>query len=213
MKGAMAWRSICLILLLVASFQLATVVHAQTDYSFARWFTAAGRAVPDNVCINTQPAPRWCDALRGGDADFKEYKRDKEEAIKRGISFHEIFSERKARARIAQAKREREWAEARNRGLIFLAVAATVALVVIVIVFRARRRIAAAFSRRWQSKEFRVWAFGSVCWIVGTPIYGWLAESYGSIISDDEFLHLLSVMIVPPLFLGAVWFGYKRFVK
>ena len=29
---------------------------------------------------------------------------------------------------------------------------------------------------------------------------------------EDEVLHMFSVMIVPPFFLGAVWFGYKRFV-
>ena len=55
---AVAWRSTCSILLLVVSFQLATIVHAQTDYSFARWFTAAGRAVPDTVRKNAQPAPK-----------------------------------------------------------------------------------------------------------------------------------------------------------
>jgi hypothetical protein len=29
---------------------------------------------------------------------------------------------------------------------------------------------------------------------------------------SDEILHMLGVMFIPPLFLGALWFGYKRFV-
>ncbi len=93
--------------------------------------------------------------------------------------------------------------------------AATIVIAVIVIVFRARRRIAAAISRRWQrqSKEFRVWAFGSFFWVVGTLLFVWLAEPYGGIMYDDEVRQMWGVMIVPPLFLGAVWFGYERFVK
>jgi hypothetical protein len=31
--------------------------------------------------------------------------------------------------------------------------------------------------------------------------------------SDDEADHVFGMMIVPPLFLGALWFGYKRFVE
>lgn len=214
---AVAWRSTCLILLLVASFQLATIVYAQTDYSFARWFTAAGRAVPDTVCDNAQPTPkafRLCELhYEDRHPDFKEYEKDKAEAAKRGISFDEIFSERKAHARIAEEKRERERAEAEKRQTIFLAVAATIAILVIVIVFRARRRIAAAISRRWRgkSKAFRVWVFGSFFWVVGTLF---LVEYPPCVMScDDQVRHWWGTMIVPPLFLGAVWFGYERFVK
>ena len=36
---------------------------------------------------------------------------------------------------------------------------------------------------------------------------------YGSRMVGGEVLHMYSVMIVPPLFFGAVWFGYKRFVE
>jgi hypothetical protein len=52
---------------------------------------------------------------------------------------------------------------------------------------------------------------------VGVFLHVWLADPYDSggltYMSDDEADHVFGMMIVPPLFLGALWFGYKRFVE
>lgn len=247
MEGAMAvaWRSTCLILLLVASFQLATIVQAQTDYSFSRWLDARERlttalAAEKGISVEAAleqmrhglPESLYVEIIREmyphthtpaelRRADLEQFEKDKAEAAERGTTVEAVLAERlaeqRARARLAQAKaekeREKERADAKKRQAIQLAVAATIAIVVVVIVFRARR-IAAAISRRWQgrSKAFRAWAFGSFFWAVGTLLFVWLAEPYGRWMDKEEFWHMFSVMIVPPLFLGAVWFGYKRFV-
>jgi len=103
----------------------------------------------------------------------------------------------------------------RKRKIIKLAVASIIAIVVIVIVFRKRRRIASAISSRWRrrSKAYRVWVFGSFSWAVGVLLYVLLVDPYGGrYMRDDDLFHMLSVMIIPPFFFGAVWFGYKRFV-
>ena len=240
------WRSICLILLLVANFQWATVVQAQTDHSFSRWLDARERLAKElaaemGISVETaiarirkgvpnkysrilykSEAPTTTELRQ---ADLKQYEKDKAEATDRGISFDEVFTEREARAQLAEAKFAAEFAaekaEAEKRKTIQMAVAATIVtivIVVIVIVFRARRRIAASFSRKWRGKSeaFRAWAFGSISWAVGMFLFVWLFDPYytdGWAEYLPDFLHLLGVMILPPLFLGAVWFGYKRFVK
>jgi hypothetical protein len=85
-------------------------------------------------------------------------------------------------------------------------------IAVIVIIFMARRRIAATFSIWWRpkSKGFRAWAFGSFLWALGACLYFYL-NGY-SVFYDDELFYMLGRIIIPPLFLGAAWFGYKRFV-
>ena len=232
---AVAWRSISLILLLVASFQLAAIVQAQPDYSFGRWLEASGRleagggrkveaeAATRGISVEAVLAEKrrgMCPLAAIIFGTFPEqlekYEKDKAEAAERGISFDAVFAERARAQELAQAEREKaKRAEAVKRQAIQLAVAATIAIAVIVIVFKARRRI----SRRWRrkSKAFRVWAFGSFFWAVAALLYIWLADPdwlyrtgySGKIIAGDK---LLGLMIVPPLFLGAVWFGYKRFV-
>ena len=81
-----------------------------------------------------------------------------------------------------------------------------------------------------KSKAFRVWVFGSFFWAVGVLLYIWLADpdwlpsefrlpmyQWGGNLSYYEKRFILlyefgKLAIVPPLFIGAVWFGYKRFV-
>ena len=121
-------------------------------------------------------------------------------AAERGMSVDAWLEE--LDARIKEDERER---------LIVSAVLGVTALVVIVVLFMARRRIAARWRRG--SKDFRVWVFASFSWAVGAVLFVWLVEPYGSNIDDDDISHLFSVMIVPPLFFGAFWFMYKRFVK
>ena len=107
-------------------------------------------------------------------------------------------------------------AKARRIKAIALFVVATVAIVVIVIVIvlKTRRWIAATISSGWrrQSKEFRAWAFGSFFWAMGTFLFVALFNPYGGYMRDEDVWHMFTMMILPPLFLGAAWFGYKRFV-
>ena len=62
-----------------------------------------------------------------------------------------------------------------------------------------------------------MWAFCSISWAVGTFLFVWLFDPYYTDgwldMVGDEALRAFGVMIIPPLFLGAMWFGYKRFVK
>ncbi|MDB4173140.1 hypothetical protein N9748_00815 [bacterium] len=118
-------------------------------------------------------------------------------------------------------KRKREYETKRKRKLIQDIVTSAIAVIVIIlmiIVFRKRRRIAEGISNRWRrrSKAFRAWVFGSFFWAVGVLLFVLLVEPYRfryGILSDHDLLHMFSVMIVPPIFFGAAWFGYKRFVK
>lgn len=97
---------------------------------------------------------------------------------------------------------------------IYLATAFVVAVAVIAIVYTARQWIATTIPGFWRgrSKAFRVWAFGSFFWVIGTLHFVWLVDPYGSRIDSYEFSQMIGVIIVPPFFLGALWFGYKRFV-
>ena len=139
-------------------------------------------------------------------------------ASERGISLEEACAEQISQEaeRKAKQKKIKERDNVIFGALTLLAVA--VVIFVTMKVIRARHRIAATFSNLWhrRSKEFRAWVFGSVSWAAGTFLFVLLAEPYGVPISrmniDEEILHMFGVMLIPPLFLGAVWFGYKRFV-
>ena len=72
-------------------------------------------------------------------------------------------------------------------------------------------------SERWRSKAFRVWVFSGISWVIGGFLFVLLAEPYsngglGDMESEDN-RHMLGVMLLPPLFFGGMWLGYKRFVK
>jgi len=92
--------------------------------------------------------------------------------------------------------------------VIFVAGLAVSALMVVV-------RVSERFSTRAKgSKALRVWIFGSMFWAIGTLIFMVLIDPNvsWSYMGANEISHLLSVMIAPPLFIGAAWFCYKRFI-
>ena len=119
MEGAMAvaWRSTCLILLLVANFHLATVVQAQTDHSFNRWLDARerlakelaaemgisvekaimrirrGNPVPENKFFDFVPDPSAAELRQ---ADLEQYEKDKTEATARGTTVEVVLTGRLA---------------------------------------------------------------------------------------------------------------------
>ncbi len=234
------WRITCLALLMVAGLHFAAIVQAQTDYSFSHWLEARERlereaakteaakhGISVEAVLRVEGFQAYLDAVstpaQQRQADLKQYEKDKVEAAVRGISVEEVLAERverdlaerverdlaeRARYNAAQAKRERAM-------IIILAVAATVCIALVAVLIKARRKIATSLSRRWRkrSKDFRVWVFGSFFWALGTLLFVGLVEPYGSRMNNGETFHMFSVMIVPPLFLGALWFGYKRFVK
>lgn len=191
-NNAFSWRISCLILLLVAGFLLASIVQ-----------TGAFHSPSHDI--------------------FEDLEADRAEAAERGISLQELWVEQEAAARgisvgevLAEQARARKLAlERAKRERAIQAIGGAAALVVIVVLFITRRRLAASISRRWRtkSKAFRAWVFGSISWAVGTALYVWLVEPYGSRMYRADDLHMFSVMFVPPLFLGAVWFGYERFVS
>ena len=303
----MAWRGICLILLLVAGFHLATIAQAQTDYSFDDWLEARERlerkaakwevgkrgvseeeALSDVLfsrdvirvppAIGSEQTEMTLEQLEVHDAehvrkeawhrphdpiwqeiyskftlaekryfasfasmltssyrflspaqkrlsDYHQFLKDKAETGEYSVSVEAVLAKRIAETmkehaayRYSEAELEKSAAEAKKRGDILLAIAATIAIavtVVILLVFKARHRIAATISRRWgrKSKFFRAWTFGCFFWALGTLLFILLVNPYGSRMDGGEVLHMFSVMIVPPLFLGAVWRGYKRFVE
>lgn len=228
-------------LLLVAGFQSVNIVHAQVDYSFNRWLEVRDRFVKVQVAeqgisvataiinLRADRADRVSSAVdeyMGGKstlslrrkADLEQYEKDKAEAAERGISFDEVLAERLEARAIAKKARAATEKKQQIRVDIALLVAAIIAIVSIAIVFTNRRSIAAPISNWWRrrNKAFRIWAFSSFLWVIGTFLFVWLVDPYNTGIwwdmDDDEIWHMFSVMIVPPLFLGAVWFGYKRFV-
>lgn len=116
-----------------------------------------------------------------------------------------------------KARREARLKKQRDQENIILGVLTFFAVAIVVSIFMARRKIAVTFSAWWrrQSQGIRAWVFGSVSWAFGTLLYVWLVDPYGSPIFNmhyHELWHMFGVMLIPPLFLGTVWFGYKRFV-
>ena len=66
---------------------------------------------------------------------------------------------------------------------------------------------------RRRSKNFRLWVFCSVIWASLLILYLIGMEPYGSRMNDRETQEFLFLMLVPPIFIGAVSYGYARFVK
>jgi hypothetical protein len=103
-------------------------------------------------------------------------------------------------------------------GLVVVGIGLAVAVLASILVFRGGRKIAPIISVRWRSrsKSFRAWAFLSFSWAVGTLLFVWLFDPYNlgslSYMDDEEFAHLVSLIVIPPLFFGGLWFGYRRFV-
>ena len=102
-----------------------------------------------------------------------------------------------------------------NLETILMGVGAGLAIALIVILFIERRRIAASISGKLQrkSKAFRIWAFASFFWVLGVLLYSWAFPYWlRNDLFQINFIKLFWAMIVPPLFFGAMWFGYQRFV-
>jgi len=150
----------------------------------------------------------------------EEFEKDKAEAIARGISIEVVIKERiakeKAQRKVEEAEEERE---EKKDAALRTAVFGIIVFAVVTMLYRFRRKIAANLSPRWrrQSKAFRTWAFAGVCWLIGVFLFVFLMEPYGngglSDMEPSDFLHMLGVMLIPPLFFGGAWFGYKRFVE
>lgn len=147
----------------------------------------------------------------------EQLEKDKAEAIARGISIETVVKERQAMLEEAEAAENMRIRanQLAGPGIIILAIATVTML------YMFRRKIVANFSPRWRgrSKEFRTWVFASVCWAIAVFFYVFLADPYAESFSNDEMtidqiiLHIFGMMIIPPLFFGGAWFGYKRFVE
>lgn len=178
----------------------------------------------------TEPGPDLADQFlfippeERRQTDLAEYERDKAEASKRGLPIETVLKERLEAEGIERAKeeelREQEFeARERREQLIQFSVLGAIALAVIaagISAFTYRRWIVASASRRWRSKskDFRLWVFGSFFWGLGTLLLYWFDpdnDAWGSYY--DQHSRISGILIIPPLFLGALWFGYKRFVK
>lgn len=103
-------------------------------------------------------------------------------------------------------------------GLVIIGAGAAGVTFAVVMVFRVVRNIAPINSVRWRSrsKAFRVWVFISIFWAIGVFLFVWLFDPYNlgslSYMDHEEFAHMVSSIVIPPLFFGGLWFGYRRFV-
>lgn len=185
----MKWMFIALSFAVILSTSVLTNVHAQSPSSFNS----------------------YSDWLAEGEK--QQQAEDEAEAAKRNIPVDQVISERRAREAAEAARLEEQWAAERRATIIEKIIVIAVLAITAGLVFKFRKRIVNTVSGIWfrQSKKFRLWAFASFFWIIGVPLYLWLGEpdwlyDYGS----DR---LYALIIVPPLFIGAMWFGYQRFVK
>ena len=66
-----------------------------------------------------------------------------------------------------------------------------------------------------RSKPFRLYCFLFVCWVVGVSVIVALFDpfEYGSYMDDDNYIHLLSLALVVPAFIGLAIYTYQRYVK
>lgn len=229
--ATMSRRVICSIFFLIITFHVTSFVQAQTDYTFSRWLADRNQLDDSSSLCKLRlfgSSPRHQEACekRQAKIDKQQYEKDKAEANKRGISIKSILAERleQKAIRLAEAEARRQLAreeKARKKEqfiLAGLAIAAALLVALIVLTYRARKRIAAATSLFWwsRSRAFRMWAYGSVCWALATFLYVSIVESFDAggweYMDEGVVLHTLSIMIVPPIFIGTVWFGYRRFV-
>ena len=63
------------------------------------------------------------------------------------------------------------------------------------------------------SKRARLVLFGCLIWLVVVPVYVFLFTPYGRYISYSETNHMLSVMFLPTLAVGGLYWIYERFVR
>jgi len=62
-------------------------------------------------------------------------------------------------------------------------------------------------------RPVRTWVVGGLVWAIGVPVFAYAFNSYGSSMSDDELAHMWFLMLVPPLFVGAVVIAWNRYVR
>jgi hypothetical protein len=91
-------------------------------------------------------------------------------------------------------------------GLNVLSAAGIIAIGLICLAWWGRKNMA-----------FRTWLLSSLFWAIGTFLFVWIVDPFyngdWSSMDHDEYVQMYKVMIAPPLFLGAVWFGYKRLLR
>ncbi|MEX1107689.1 MAG: hypothetical protein WEC00_02140, partial [Dongiaceae bacterium] len=127
--------------------------------------------------------------------------------------------QRRACAAIDRARYEEERQEAQRLEKIKTILLLIVIVSFTTLCFLARRKIGHFFLSWWQRKSFsfRVWVFGTIFWILGVLILVGLLDPYGegywNFVSNDDALHLVTVLTIPPAFLGVFWVCYKRFLK
>ena len=63
------------------------------------------------------------------------------------------------------------------------------------------------------SKRTRLVLFGCLIWLVVVPVYVFLFSPYGTRVSGSEENHMLSVMFLPTLAIGGLYWVYERFVR
>ena len=66
----------------------------------------------------------------------------------------------------------------------------------------------------WRSKSraFRLWVFLTIIWFIFIINYLYIMEPYGYRMNKREILNFLYLLLSPPIFIGAGYYGYKRFV-
>lgn len=68
---------------------------------------------------------------------------------------------------------------------------------------------------RRRSWDFRLWVFGSVVWAAATILCSLVLHGIDGLedLSDRQLRQIWGVMLLPPIFSGVLWFGYKRLVR
>jgi p-aminobenzoyl-glutamate transporter AbgT len=161
------------------------------------------------------------------EGELERFENDKAEAARQGLTMEAFLTKKlterivewKRRDQLHQEQREREASEAASTQAVVFSAGAVIVISALGLLLANRRKISTSASHWWRSKskDFRVWSFGSSLWATGLLLFVILADPYGeggvSFMDDDELVHMVSMMVIPPLFLGALWFGFKRFVR
>lgn len=104
------------------------------------------------------------------------------------------------------------------RDLDDLIVIGAISSVVTYFVYTSLYIIFSKIVRNWKSrKDIRLWCFCSLLWIVGFMAFAALFDpfDYGgwSYMRDEEILHIVMVMFVPPTFFSSAYYFYGKYVK
>ena len=73
-------------------------------------------------------------------------------------------------------------------------------------------------SKYWSvRRDLRLWVFVSGFWVIGVFLYVIIMDPYNSHVwkymHDDDYFHMFSVMLIPPLFIGSATHVYEKYVK